>query len=291
MAQNFTDDCFDASHVGQTDLQNMENNFACLKSSFSGTSAPSNPVAGMLWYDTTNNLLKLRNAANNGWLEIYDFGNDRVASGKVKTASLADGALTADAAGRGKMADGYITNAKVTSVGGSKITAGSIPSGKFQAGAIAGADIADGTITPSKLSAGSGTLLTWSGGPSSLEIDAEGNLATGIYNYNTDGSTFLAFWKGYMYIPSGAKYVILGVRGQAVGANAYVRVVVGSTGGSTATLKGAAGFMSAAGGQLDISGEAGGWKLVQLQVVGASGSSGSTSQINIVGVTVQWYGA
>ena len=138
MAQNFTDDCFDASHVGQTDLGNIENNFACLKSSFSGTSAPSNPVAGMLWYDTTNNLLKLRNAANNAWLEIYDFGNDRVAAGKVGTDSLASGA---------------VTDAKVTSVGGSKITAGSIPSGKFQAGAIAGADIADGTITRAKIGA------------------------------------------------------------------------------------------------------------------------------------------
>jgi len=138
MAQNFTDDCFDASHVGQTDLGNIENNFACLKSSFSGTSAPSNPVAGMLWYDTTNNLLKLRNAANNAWLEIYDFGNDRVAAGKVGTDSLASGA---------------VTDAKVTSVGGSKITAGSIPSGKFQAGAIAGADIADGTVTRAKIGA------------------------------------------------------------------------------------------------------------------------------------------
>lgn len=138
MAQNFTDDCFDASHVGQTDLGNIENNFACLKSSFSGTSAPSNPVAGMLWYDTTNNLLKLRDAANNAWLEIYDFGNDRVAAGKVGTDSLASGA---------------VTDAKVTSVGGSKITAGSIPSGKFQAGAIAGADIADGTITRAKIGA------------------------------------------------------------------------------------------------------------------------------------------
>jgi len=70
--------------------------------------------------------------------------------------------------------------------------------------------------------------------------------------------------------------------------NYVTRVVVGSTGGSTATLTGDSGFMSAAGGQLDISGEAGGWKLVQLQVVGASGI---TSRINIVGVTVQWYGA
>ena len=136
MAQDFTDDCFGTSHVGQTDLTNMKNNFACLKSCFSGTSAPSNPVAGMLWYDTTNNLLKLRNAANNAWLEIYDFGNDRVAAGKVGTDSLASGA---------------VTDAKVTSVGGSKITAGSIPSGKFKAGAIAGADIADGAVARAKI--------------------------------------------------------------------------------------------------------------------------------------------
>lgn len=143
MAQNFTDDCFDASHVGQTDLGNIENNFACLKSSFSGTSAPSNPVAGMLWYDTTNNLLKLRNAANNAWLEIYDFGNDRVASGKVKTVSLADGILSADTTGRAKMADGFITTAKIGN--------GQVSGAKLEDGSITGAKISDGTLTGVKL--------------------------------------------------------------------------------------------------------------------------------------------
>lgn len=77
MAQNFTDDCFAGSHVGQTDLQNMENNFACLKSSFSGSSAPSNPVAGMFWYDTSAHILKLRNEANNAWLSIWDLANNK----------------------------------------------------------------------------------------------------------------------------------------------------------------------------------------------------------------------
>jgi len=52
MAQNWTDDTFAGSHVGQTDLQNMENNFACLKSTFSGTAAPSNPVEGQQWFET-----------------------------------------------------------------------------------------------------------------------------------------------------------------------------------------------------------------------------------------------
>lgn len=140
MAQNFTDDCFDASHVGQTDLGNMENNFACLKSSFSGTSAPSNPVAGMLWYDTTNKRLKLRNAANNAWLEVYDFANDRTV---LKTSHLVDGVLSADTAGRAKMADGYITTAKIGN--------GQVSGAKLEDGSITGAKISDGTLTGVKL--------------------------------------------------------------------------------------------------------------------------------------------
>jgi len=77
MAQNWTDNVFDPAHVGQTDLQNMENNFACLKSCFSGSSAPANPVPGMLWVDTTNHVLKIRNEANNAWFGVWDLANDK----------------------------------------------------------------------------------------------------------------------------------------------------------------------------------------------------------------------
>ena len=78
MSQTYTDDCFDAGHVALTDLQNMENNFAALKSSFSGTDAPSNPVAGMWWWDTTSGILKIRNNDNNAWLSIWNFINNKV---------------------------------------------------------------------------------------------------------------------------------------------------------------------------------------------------------------------
>jgi len=66
MSQTYTDNCFQSGNVGQTDLQNIENNFAALKSNFSGTGAPPNAVAGMEWFDTdadTGNkgILKLRN--------------------------------------------------------------------------------------------------------------------------------------------------------------------------------------------------------------------------------------
>jgi hypothetical protein len=70
MAQTFTDDNFAAGHAGLTDLQNMENNFTALKSNFSGTDAPSDAVAGMPWFHTTNKILKIRNNANDSWLGV-----------------------------------------------------------------------------------------------------------------------------------------------------------------------------------------------------------------------------
>jgi hypothetical protein len=74
MSQNYTDDSYNLSHTGTTDLQNMENNFAALKSSFSGASAPSNQVAGMLWFDETDKNLKVRNFGSSAYLAVF-YGN------------------------------------------------------------------------------------------------------------------------------------------------------------------------------------------------------------------------
>lgn len=70
MGQTWTDNCFQSDHQGQTDLQDMEYNFACLKSMFEGAGQPSNPVPGMPWFDSTNKLPKVRNYANSAWLGI-----------------------------------------------------------------------------------------------------------------------------------------------------------------------------------------------------------------------------
>jgi hypothetical protein len=70
MAQNWTDNCFQSDHQGQTDLQNMENNFQCLKSTFEGSGQPSNPVPGMQWYDSGNKVPRIRNYNNTVWLGV-----------------------------------------------------------------------------------------------------------------------------------------------------------------------------------------------------------------------------
>lgn len=37
----------------------------------SGTSAPSTTAANMIWYDTTNNILKMRNEDNDAWINLF----------------------------------------------------------------------------------------------------------------------------------------------------------------------------------------------------------------------------
>jgi len=71
------DDTYGGGHVAATDLQQIKDNFAVLKSTFKGTSAPANIVAGQLWVDTTNHILKVRNEANSAWLSIWDLANDK----------------------------------------------------------------------------------------------------------------------------------------------------------------------------------------------------------------------
>ena len=67
MAQTFTDNTYDGAHNAATDLQNMEANFAALKSSFSGTASPGSAVTGQLHMDTDNNVLKVYDTS---WLGI-----------------------------------------------------------------------------------------------------------------------------------------------------------------------------------------------------------------------------
>lgn len=100
MSQDFTDNCFEGGHVVQTDMQNVENNFAAIKSGFSGSSAPSNTVGGMRWFDIDVDQLYIRNAANNQWLTvdfipgtIMLFGQASAPLGWTKLVSWSDNSM------------------------------------------------------------------------------------------------------------------------------------------------------------------------------------------------------
>ena len=58
--------------VGATFRADLNLCLGDIQSSNSGSSAPSTTVAYKIWADTSNNLLKIRNSANNGWLTLGD---------------------------------------------------------------------------------------------------------------------------------------------------------------------------------------------------------------------------
>ena len=70
MSQTYTINSFQSNHVAQVDIANMESNHECHRSFFSGNSAPPNPVAGHPWFDTADQLPKIRNDGNNAWIAI-----------------------------------------------------------------------------------------------------------------------------------------------------------------------------------------------------------------------------
>ena len=59
-----------ANSGGSTYRAAVNTALAAIQSSSSGTAAPSPTVAGMLWYDTTNSILKRRNTANTAWIDV-----------------------------------------------------------------------------------------------------------------------------------------------------------------------------------------------------------------------------
>ena len=120
MSQSYSSNCFSTANVIETDMQNIENNFDALRSCFSGSTAPTSPDAGQWWYDTTAYIMKVR--YNSSWVNVWDMANQRIASGQVKTDSLAASILSTDSTGRAKMAPGYITSSHVDSIDVTKIT-------------------------------------------------------------------------------------------------------------------------------------------------------------------------
>jgi len=72
MAQTYNDEIYSQATVVDTTMSRVENNFAAQKSSFSGTSNPSDAVAGMLHMRTggTGDGLRIRNADDDAWHKI-----------------------------------------------------------------------------------------------------------------------------------------------------------------------------------------------------------------------------
>ena len=59
-----------ANQSASTARADINNALQALASTNSGSTAPSTTYANQLWYDTGNNILKIRNEANSAWLNV-----------------------------------------------------------------------------------------------------------------------------------------------------------------------------------------------------------------------------
>lgn len=67
-----------ANQSGAAFRADLNNALAAIASSNSGTAEPSVTYAYMLWADAATGLLKIRNAANTGWVTLYQLDGERV---------------------------------------------------------------------------------------------------------------------------------------------------------------------------------------------------------------------
>jgi len=71
----------------RTDLNNA---LAAIVSANAGATAPSTTYAYQIWYDTTNDILKMRNSDDDAWIDLFDV--DQTADTAEPSQAVAGGA-------------------------------------------------------------------------------------------------------------------------------------------------------------------------------------------------------
>lgn len=168
----------------RTDLNNALQALGTLQS---GATAPSTTYANMLWYDTTNKYVKMRNEADDAWISLFyvDQVNDRInieslihtLDGSVSAPSISFENDTNTGIYR-KAADTIAltaggTEALSATASGVTMTAATVTTATITTGNITTVDLGNWTITES-----SGTLYFATGGTNKMKLEADGTLTT-----------------------------------------------------------------------------------------------------------------
>lgn len=169
----------------RTDLNNALQALATLSS---GASAPSTTFANMLWYDTTNNILKMRSEADDAWISIGYLDQS------VNAFRILD--------------DTQVTNTSGTQTGllGDQATA------TWEAGT----GTTESLVSPAKVKAAIDALVTVDVGAATAALSA-GAIGTYVWATRTSGSTNVTFGStlaGSSLSPTSAVYGVAG-QGQA----------------------------------------------------------------------------
>jgi hypothetical protein len=174
-----------------------------LGSTNSGATAPATPYANQLWYDTANNILKIRNEDNDAWISIatLDQSGDvlsvialnTISEGTSGSGVTVDGVLLKDNAVTAS-ADSTISGLTVGKGGGGLSSNTAIGAGALSATNTVGFNVAVGANAFNANTTGQGGVAIGSG---ALQSNTTGNnnTATGINAllYNTTGQYSSAY--------------------------------------------------------------------------------------------------
>lgn len=156
----------------RTDINNALKALGSLQSS---ATAPSTTYANMLWYDTTNKYVKMRNEANDAWIPVWFVDQS---NGQVNIEALIhtlDGTVSAPSF---SFEDDLDTGIYRKAANTLAIVAGGTESTNFTASAlttttanVTTVDLGNWTVTES-----AGVLYFATGGTNKMKLDATGNL-------------------------------------------------------------------------------------------------------------------
>lgn len=92
MSNQYEPNVYDPTHNVEDDMTNIETNFEALRTVFSSSSGPLQPVPYQLWADSLNHIIKVRDNTNNTWLNLFDVANNEVIiSDTVRKGSIVEG--------------------------------------------------------------------------------------------------------------------------------------------------------------------------------------------------------
>tara|TARA_R110001606_G_scaffold183540_1_gene330216 strand:- start:467 stop:1831 length:1365 start_codon:yes stop_codon:yes gene_type:complete len=198
-----------ANASGATVRADINTTFLAVVSHNSGSSEPGTMYAFMLWVDTTNNLIKLRNAANDAWITL---GVSITAS---NTVDINGGAIDATTVGASSASTGAFTTLSTTdniSIGGSnkelRFYEGVNYVG-FEAPALSANKIwslpsADGSADQVLTTNGSGALSWATAAGTTINNNADYRIITGSGTANTLNGIAVLTWDGITFSADGA---------------------------------------------------------------------------------------
>tara|TARA_R110000796_G_scaffold34200_1_gene88454 strand:- start:155 stop:886 length:732 start_codon:yes stop_codon:yes gene_type:complete len=190
----------------RTDLNNA---LVALASNSSGDAEPGTTYANQWWYETDTNILKIRNEANNAWIEIatLDQTSNNVLSITTQGLTLGATALTATGVEINKLSGATVSTTELNQL--DAITRGSILYGNASGATARLAKGAAGTVLTSD-----GTDIAWAA--SSAASTTVGDVGTYAMLYE-DGANLATRNPGDDVVNSGSTLAYAGIKAVGTG--------------------------------------------------------------------------